>query len=160
MADLNKLYNSHPSWAETDHISDKFEWVDCNDASNQTLSFLRFGNQIPDTLLIACNFSDQIRNREWGCQHPGIWRVILDTDGTDYAGYGSAGSTEFQAYEGPVNQKAYGPLFRSLNGVHESYPQQRFKVVQSQKTVKAQIIYNFLVPLLQIMKFQINVFDA
>lgn len=111
VADLNKLYNSHPSWAETDHISDKFEWVDCNDASNQTLSFLRFGSQIPDTLLIACNFSDQISHREWGCQHPGIWRVILDTDGTDYAGYGSAGSTEFQAYEGPVNEKPYGLSF-------------------------------------------------
>ena len=63
---------------------DKFKWVDCNDAEGQTLSFLKFGDRIEDTLLIACNFSDQKKHQDWGCPHDGLWEVIFDSDSTDY----------------------------------------------------------------------------
>ena len=86
VADLNNLYLKHPTWAKADHDSDKFQWVDCNDSEGQTLSFLKFGEHPSDTLLVACNFSDQLRHRDWGCPHQGHWRVLLDTDSQDYAG--------------------------------------------------------------------------
>ena len=41
VADLNNMYLNHPTWAESDHESDKFEWIDCNDAEGQTLSFVK-----------------------------------------------------------------------------------------------------------------------
>ena len=56
IGDLNSLYANHPTWALNDHNGDKFEWVDCNDAQGQTLSFLKYGNLPEDTLLVACNF--------------------------------------------------------------------------------------------------------
>ena len=43
-----------------DHQRDKFRWIDCNDKDGQTLSYLRFGERPEETILVACNFSDQL----------------------------------------------------------------------------------------------------
>ena len=95
--DLNRLYLSHSSWSDNDHKGDKFRWIDCNDKCNQTLSFLKYGDRPNDTLLVACNFSDQLIHRNWGCPHPGGWKVLLDSDSPDYGGTGCAGATEFSS---------------------------------------------------------------
>jgi 1,4-alpha-glucan branching enzyme len=98
VADLNIMYLNHPTWAESDHKSDKFEWIDCNDAEGQTLSFVKFGTHAQDTLLVACNFSSQFCHRDWGCPHPGKWRVVLDTDARIYGGDGASGDSGFQTF--------------------------------------------------------------
>jgi 1,4-alpha-glucan branching enzyme len=98
VADLNNMYLNHPTWAESDHKSDKFEWIDCNDAEGQTLSFVKFGTHAQDTLLVACNFSSQLCHRDWGCPHPGKWRVVLDTDARIYGGDGASGDSGFQTF--------------------------------------------------------------
>lgn len=98
VADLNNMYLNHPTWAESDHKSDKFEWIDCNDAEGQTLSFVKFGTHAQDTLLVACNFSSQFCHRDWGCPHPGKWRVVLDTDARIYGGDGASGDSGFQTF--------------------------------------------------------------
>ena len=98
VSDLNKMYLNHPTWAESDHESDKFEWIDCNDAEGQTLSFVKFGTHTQDTLLVACNFSSQLCHRDWGCPHPGKWSVVLDTDARIYGGDGASGASKFQTF--------------------------------------------------------------
>ena len=118
VADLNQLYTKHPTWAKYDHQSDKFMWIDCDDSEGQTLSFLKFGDKEKDTLLIACNFSNELRHRDWGCPHSGFWKVILDTDAPCFGGQGSAGKTEFLASEGGVNGQNY----------RLSFPVSRFSV--------------------------------
>ena len=95
VADLNHLYLSHQSWSKVDHQGDKFRWVDCNDSARQTVSFLKFGQHPEDTLLVACNLSDQVVHRDWGCPHVGSWEVVLDTDSPDYGGEGAAGASSF-----------------------------------------------------------------
>ena len=99
ISDLNHLYKSHFSWFRNDHNMDKFSWVDCDDRKGQTLSFLKYGTEEKDTLLVACNFSNKLRHRSWGCPHSGKWNVILDTDSPDYQGDGAAGNVEFLAEE-------------------------------------------------------------
>jgi 1,4-alpha-glucan branching enzyme len=109
--DLNKLYKTHPTWALVDHIGDKFQWIDCNDANGQTLSFLKFGQYPEDTLMIACNFSDSLTHKDWGCPHKGDWHVILDTDSPFYCGEGAAGGTLFKATSNPEGNQPYGLSF-------------------------------------------------
>ena len=111
VADLNNLYLNHPTWAKADHDSDKFQWVDCNDSEGQTLSFLKFGKHPSDTLLVACNFSDQLRHRDWGCPHQGHWRVLLDTDSQDYGGGGTAGATDFESFSHQRDNQPQGLAF-------------------------------------------------
>ena len=98
VADLNNMYQTHPTWADSDHKSDKFEWIDCNDAEGQTLSFVKFGTHAQDTLLVACNFSSQLCHRDWGCPHSGKWRIVLDTDAPIYGGDGASGASEFETF--------------------------------------------------------------
>lgn len=105
ISDLNCLYREHPTWASVDHREDKFRWVDCNDEPGQTLSFIKYGNYATDTLLVACNFSDHLQHRDWGCPHPGEWQVILDTDSPSYSGQGAAGSTTFSTGEHPLHDQ-------------------------------------------------------
>jgi len=75
------------------------------------LSFLRFGTYPNDTLLVACNFSDTLKHRDWGCPHPGKWEVVLDTDSPSYSGHGAAGSTRFESFAEPRNNQANGLSF-------------------------------------------------
>ena len=111
ISDLNALYQKHPTWAESDHDGTKFKWIDCNDSGGQTLSFLKFGNYPNDTLLVACNFSDSLKHRDWGCPHSGMWEVILDTDSPNYSGHGAAGSTRFVSFAEPRNNQPNGLSF-------------------------------------------------
>ena len=111
LADLNFIYVNHPTWAKYDHRVDKFKWVDCNDAEGQTLSFLKFGDRIEDTLLIACNFSDQMKHQDWGCPHDGLWEVIFDSDSTDYFGSGDSGASEIFAQNKHIHDYHYGLRF-------------------------------------------------
>ena len=109
--DLNLTYLDHSGWAKADHRSEKFRWVDCSDKEKQTLSFLRFGEEKHETLLVACNFSDRTVHRDWGCPHPGKWRVLLDTDSPDYGGGGAAGNTRFVASDHPCDDLPHALSF-------------------------------------------------
>ena len=111
VSDLNHLYLSHSSWSDVDHKGDKFQWIDCNDHDGQTISFLKFGGSVGETLLIACNFSDHLVHRDWGCPHEGNWKVILDSDGTDYGGEGSAGGINFSSFNEHRNDQPFGLAF-------------------------------------------------
>ena len=111
VADLNALYLNHPGWAISDHKAEKFSWIDCNDSANQSLSFIKYGDAEEETLIIACNFSDQLCHRDWGCPHPGHWGVILDTDAPVYGGEGAAGATGFEAYSAVCNSQPFGLSF-------------------------------------------------
>ena len=84
--ELNSLYREHPSWAVCDHQRDKFQWISCDDAQSRSISFLRFGEMPADTLLVACNFSDEAKNLRLGCPSSGNWRVILNSADIRYGG--------------------------------------------------------------------------
>tara|TARA_B100001057_G_scaffold88582_1_gene84708 strand:+ start:2682 stop:4964 length:2283 start_codon:yes stop_codon:yes gene_type:complete len=109
--DLNQNYLGHSGWAKHDHYADKFRWGDCGDKERQTLSFLRFGEDTHDTLLVACNFSNQLVHREWGCPYPGDWKVLLDTDSPDYGGDGTAGDTRFGTMTQPCEDLPHALSF-------------------------------------------------
>ncbi len=111
VADLNHLYLSHSSWSDVDHQGDKFSWIDCNDHNGQTISFLKFGAHEGDTLLVACNFSDHLVHRDWGCPHEGEWKVVLDSDAPHYGGDGSAGGINFSSFNEGRNDQPYGLTF-------------------------------------------------
>ena len=72
---------------------------------------MKFGQYPKDTLLVACNFSDQTVHRDWGCPHGGEWEVILDSDAPHYGGAGSAGGTKFVSFSDRRNDQAYGLTF-------------------------------------------------
>lgn len=87
--DLNRLYLQEPALHELDFSQAGFEWVDCNDVDNSTVSFLRKGRDPEEIILVACNFTPVPRsNYRLGVPFGGLWREILNSDSAKYGGSG------------------------------------------------------------------------
>jgi len=57
VADLNRLYRSEPALHQLDFDGGGFEWIDCHDHDNSSLSYIRRARDPGDFLVIACNFT-------------------------------------------------------------------------------------------------------
>lgn len=83
--DLNRLYCTLPALHKFDFEPRGFKWLDCNDSAQSVLSFLRCADD--ETVIIALNFTPVPRcNYRIGVPHPGLYRVILNSDSSAYAG--------------------------------------------------------------------------
>jgi 1,4-alpha-glucan branching enzyme len=89
VTDLNQLYKNEPALHELDFDQAGFEWIDCNDSQQSTLSMLRKGSSTEDTIVIACNFTPVPRHSyRVGVPEGGLWREILNSDAQEYDGSG------------------------------------------------------------------------
>jgi len=87
--DLNGFYRSEPALFELDFSPEGFEWIDCNDADNSVVSFLRKGRRHDDVVLVVCNFTPVLRESyAIGVPRGGYWRECLNSDATSYGGGG------------------------------------------------------------------------
>jgi len=85
--DLNSLYRTEPALHQRDCDSSGFAWIDCNDAEQSVLSFLRKGNIVDDPIVVVCNFTPVPRhNYQVGVPHGGFWRELLNSDAETYCG--------------------------------------------------------------------------
>jgi 1,4-alpha-glucan branching enzyme len=89
VADLNRLYVGEPAMHECDCEGAGFEWIDCHDADNSTLSFLRTGKSTNDMIVAVCNFTPVPRyGYHVGVPNAGFWKELLNSDARDYGGSG------------------------------------------------------------------------
>ena len=87
--ELNALYRREPALHELDFDPAGFEWVDCNDAEQSVLTFLRKGRSTDDIFLVVCNFTPVPRhNYRIGVPRGGFWREVLNSDARQYGGSG------------------------------------------------------------------------
>jgi 1,4-alpha-glucan branching enzyme len=85
--DLNRLYREEPSLHRSDFDLTGFEWIDCNDSENSTLSLIRTGGA--RTILVICNFTPVPRHGyRVGVPDPGKWTEVLNSDAREYGGSG------------------------------------------------------------------------
>lgn len=108
VADLNRLYKNERALYELDFDSSGFEWIDCNDAQQSTLSLLRKGRSTEDAIVIACNFTPVPRhNYRVGVPNRGLWREILNSDAHDYGGSGQGNFGSVEAEVGSFHGRPY-----------------------------------------------------
>ncbi|MBL7119056.1 MAG: 1,4-alpha-glucan branching protein GlgB [Dehalococcoidia bacterium] len=87
--ELNRLYTTEAALHESDCESTGFEWVDCSDADNSTISFIRRAQSTEDIILVVCNFTPVPRsNYRVGVPRAGFWKEILNSDAREYGGSG------------------------------------------------------------------------
>ncbi len=88
VGDLNRAYRDSPALWSRDQDPEAFRWIDANDASGNTLSFLRWGS---DGSVLACvaNFSP-VPHEDFrlGLPATGAWREVVNTDAGGYGGSG------------------------------------------------------------------------
>lgn len=95
--DLNHTYSKEHALFELDKDGHGFEWIDCQDYEQSTLSYLRYSRTPGDLLLVVCNFTPVPRhNYIVGAPLGGYWKEILNSDATIYggSGLGNYGGTE------------------------------------------------------------------
>ena len=87
MEDLNHLYTTEKSLFELDYSWQGFEWIDCNDADNSVISFMRKSKNPGDFLVFVSNFTPVPRfNYRIGVPREGFYQEILNTDSEIYGG--------------------------------------------------------------------------
>jgi len=85
--DLNKLYQSEPSLYEYDFDPRGFQWSDANDADNSVFSYMRFGKDSEDFLLVVLNCTPVVRyGYKIGVPKDGYYKEILNSDSEYYGG--------------------------------------------------------------------------
>ncbi|NUS06736.1 MAG: 1,4-alpha-glucan branching enzyme, partial [Nonomuraea sp.] len=97
--DLNGLYKGIPALWEQDGTPDGFRWIDADDASGNTFSFVRYA---VDGSALACvvNLSGgPHENYRLGLPYGGRWAEVVNTDAYEYwgGGVGNMGAVEAEA---------------------------------------------------------------
>jgi 1,4-alpha-glucan branching enzyme len=87
--ELNRLYRKEPALHERDFDSRGFEWVDCQDADQSVIAFLRRGASEEESLLVVGNFTPVPRhNYRVGVPADGTWAELANSDAETYGGGG------------------------------------------------------------------------
>mgnify|MGYP006275274367 CR=1 FL=1 len=99
VADLNRLYREHPALHRLDFEHEGFEWIDCHDAPQSVLSYLR---RADDELLLAIfNFTPvPRRNYRIGVPEQGLYEEIFNSDSVYYGG-SNVGNVAVQSEDRP-----------------------------------------------------------
>jgi len=83
--DLNHLYRESPALHERDFEWQGFEWIDCHDAQQSVLSFVRWSEG--EFLLVVANFTPVPRHDyRIGVPRPGHYEEALNSDAAVYGG--------------------------------------------------------------------------
>jgi 1,4-alpha-glucan branching enzyme len=95
--DLNTLYRMHPALHHKDCEAEGFQWIDCTDRKNSTLSMLRRGSDPQDFVIAVLNFTAQpLYKYRIGVPQSCHYTEILNSDSTYYGGQniGNVGGVE------------------------------------------------------------------
>jgi 1,4-alpha-glucan branching enzyme len=85
VCDLNRLYRQETALHLHDFDAEGFEWIDCHDVTQSTISYLRRGGQ--HDLLVVLNFTPVVRHGyRLGVPRPGRYEELLNSDAAVYGG--------------------------------------------------------------------------
>ena len=104
VTDLNGLYVQEPALYTDDFSPQGFEWIDCNDADNSVVSFLRRDRDSDQFIVTVCNFTPQPHYDYWvGVPEAGYYREVINSDAPDYGGSGvdNAGGQQSHDWDHP-----------------------------------------------------------
>src|SRR6185312_17132892 len=88
--DLNHQYARAPALFSQDFRAEGFEWVDCSDASNSVIAFMRKSADGNSVALVVCNLTPITRRGyRVGVPRGGRWREVLNSDAQIYGGSGT-----------------------------------------------------------------------
>ncbi len=106
--DLNTFYRGEPAVHDLDCDPTGFEWIDCHDSDDSTLSYLRRGASASDVVVIACNFTPIPRHDYMiGVPHGGHWRERLNSDAEIYGGSNLGNDGGVDAQPTPAHGRPY-----------------------------------------------------
>ncbi len=102
--DLNLFYHGSPALHERDCESEGFSWIDCNDADNSVISYLRRAADPEDFVVVVCNFTPVVRRGySVGVPRRDVYREIVNTDSAYYGGSNAGNTGTIQSESRPAH---------------------------------------------------------
>lgn len=87
VGDLNHLVIREPALHQVDFDGAGFEWIDCMNADDSIIGFVRKGEDPDDFVIVVSNFTPVVReNYLLGAPRAGFYREIFNSDSSFYAG--------------------------------------------------------------------------
>lgn len=87
VGDLNKLVNAEPALHEVDFSGEGFEWIDCMNADDSVIAFMRKAKDSDDYVIVASNFTPVVReNYRIGSPEGGFFKEVFNSDSEYYGG--------------------------------------------------------------------------
>jgi 1,4-alpha-glucan branching enzyme len=107
--DLNRFYQNEPALWEGDFELTGFFWIDCGDADNSVLSFVRQSSDGARKVAVILNLTPVLRlNYRVGLPQGGFWREAMNSDSGFYGGsnqgnFGGINVEQYQTHHQPFS---------------------------------------------------------
>jgi 1,4-alpha-glucan branching enzyme len=112
VSDLNKLMRAEPALHEVDFEYHGFEWIDCHDYDNCTLSYIRKARNYEDFLVVFCNFTPVVRQGfRIGVPKKCWYKEIFNSDSKYYSGSNVGNYPGVTAEDIPSHGRPYSIVF-------------------------------------------------
>lgn len=110
---LNQLYRNEPAMYQKDTSWEGFEWINCINANDCNLSYIRTTDRPEDMLLVLVNFANADRKKyEIGVPFKGKYKEILNSDAKAFAGEGRVNAAVKEAEEKECDGRPYSIKIR------------------------------------------------
>ena len=108
VSDINALYKNNKALHQYDEKREGFEWVNANDNQRNCISFLRKSDNPDETLLIVCNFSNQVlEHYRVGVPEDGKYEEIFNSQSECYEGCNIGNTTQILSKDISVDTQKY-----------------------------------------------------
>jgi len=113
VSDLNAVYKQENSlWAD-DFTQNGFEWINCNDAEESIVSFIRKGATKEDVMIIVSNFTPVPRTmHRVGVTVRGVYQEVINSDDLKYGGSGVVNPVPLHTQDIACDYKPYSLDFK------------------------------------------------
>jgi len=106
--ELNRTYRTEKALYELDFDPAGFEWIDCNDTQQSTLSLIRKSRSTSEIILVVLNFTPTPQyNYQVGAPRGGLWQEILNSDAEEYGGSGHGNFGGIEAVPIEIHGRPY-----------------------------------------------------
>ena len=103
---LNKFYVENKEFWQVDFDWGGFEWIDCDNADDSMLSFIRRADN-GDFVIAICNFTPAVRHgARFGVPKAGVYEEVFNSDAAEFGGSNVLNENDIPSQEVPWNNKA------------------------------------------------------
>ena len=101
---LNEFYKNTPALWQTDYSWEGFSWIVPDDNTQSVIAFRRIDNKKHKEIIAVCNFVPVRREKyRIGVPQKGTYKVVFDTDSTEFGGEGLVTKKSYRAAAKPMH---------------------------------------------------------
>ena len=143
---LNKFYVDHKEFWQVDFDWGGFEWIDCDNADDSVISFIRRADN-GDFVIAISNFTPAVRHgARFGVPEAGTYEEVFNSDAAEFGGSNVINENDIPSQDVPWNNKSYSiqitvpPLATVYIQLKKERPLKGKTVSEKQEIVEAEVV--------------------